>query len=147
LARDWRAEALEEIRSIKPRWIEKYGWSPDINAQGELENEIDLYVRFQRLEADQPTDAPPRSYLLRLRYLADFKAAGRREQFVDPEDRTREGAEYWPTNINGFNPGANPPTICLEGTYGFHSQLHRERAGERANLNRLLLEIQKCLSQ
>jgi hypothetical protein len=145
MADGWRAEALEEIRSIKPRWVEKYAWSPEVDAGDDDADWIDLYVHFRRREAGQAADAPPKPYLLRLRYHADFKTAGRREQFVDPEDRSKEGAEYWPPGVSGFNPGSSPPTICLEGTYGFHSQLHRERDGRRANLNRLLMEIQKCL--
>ncbi len=145
MADGWRAEALEEIRSIKPRWVEKYGWSPQIDTDEEHADYIDLYVRFRRREPGQAADAAPKTYVLRLRYLADFKTAGRREQFVDPEDWTKEGSAYWPTGVTGYNPGSSPPTICLEGTYGFHSQLHRERDGRRANLNKLLLEIQKCL--
>jgi len=145
MAEGWRAEALEEIHSIKPRWAEKYGWSPEVDVADDHTDWIDLYVRFRRREGGQAADVSPKTYVLRLRYHADFKTAGRREQFVDPEDRSKEGAAYWPTGVRGFNPGASPPTICLEGTYGFHSQLHRDRGGRRANLNKLLMEIQKCL--
>jgi hypothetical protein len=142
----WREEALAEIGSIKRRWADKHGWAPEVDAGGGDGNCIDLYVRFRRREPGEAADAPPRIYLLRLRYQEDFRTAGRREQFVDPGDRNREGTPYWPAGANGFQPSRTPPAICLEGTYGFHSDLHRERDGRKANLNRLLVEIQKCLS-
>jgi hypothetical protein len=34
----------------------------------------------------------------------------------------------------------------LEGTWGFHSHHHRDRDGRQAQLNKLLMEIQKCLN-
>lgn len=145
MAADWHDEALAEIRGIKPRWVEKYGWAPALEAAGDDADHIDLFVRFRRREPGLPADAAPKTYLLRLRYQADFKTAGRREHFVDPADRTKAGREYWPTGTGGFQRDRNPPTICLEGTYGFHSDLHRDRDGRRANLNRLLMEIQRCL--
>lgn len=132
----WRDRARAELESIKRFWADKYGWAPFVE---EAEEHIDLFVTVKRKKE------PDREYVLRLRYMADFQTAGRREAFVDPADRDRAGKEYWPTGVRGFNPSRNPPAICLEGTYGFHSDLHKDRDGRVANLNRLLMEIQQCM--
>ncbi|TMB66553.1 MAG: hypothetical protein E6J43_10320 [Chloroflexi bacterium] len=139
---DWRSDALKEIGALKRPWIEKYAWSPCVDTANP--NHIDLYIRLSRPDAG---DRPRKVFVLRLRYEPDFRTAGRREQFVNAEDWTKEGVEYWPTGVGGILPDRNPPVICLEGTCGFHSDLHRDRDGRRANLNKLLLEIQRCLSQ
>ena len=139
----WREEARAEVSSIKDHWATKYGWEPSVDEPPGAEF-IDLFVHLtpERVTSDEGSDA---KYLLRLRYMDDFVTAGRREQFVDPSDRLREGPEFWPPG-RGFNPKRHPPAICLEGTYGFHSDLHRERDGKLANINRLLLEIQRCIA-
>jgi hypothetical protein len=144
----WRAAALAEIRSIKAHWVEKYGWAPLVEDQ---DGRIDLYVRFVRQapRSGQPveTDAQVERWTLRLRYQDDFATAGRREAFVDPDDVGREGVAFWPTGHAAFKRDNSPPVICLEGTWGFHSFLHRERNGRQASLNKLLMEIQECLDQ
>lgn len=135
---DWREEARAEIRGIKAIWATKYGWAPEVKDQ-ENDDHLDLYVRLTARKSE-------RVFVLRLRYQSDFETAGRREAFLDPENIEREGSQFWPTGVSGFNPTNNPPTICLEGTWGFHSHHHRDRDGRRANLNRLLMDIQKCLN-
>src|SRR5438093_12374373 len=103
MAAPWRDEALAEIRQIKPRWAENYGWSPTIEAGDDDADHIDLFVRLcRRWPGQQPADEPPKWYVLRLRYQADFNTAGRREQFVDPDNWTKEGPADWPTGVSGF---------------------------------------------
>lgn len=140
----WREKALAEIQGIKAVWASRYGWDPETR---EREGDIDLYVRFARRgPGTPPGEEVVERFVLRLRYQSDFDTAGRREAFVNPEDLDEEGPQFWPSAISGINPGNNPPAICLEGTWGFHSVLHRERDGRRASLNRLLMEIQQCLN-
>lgn len=137
MAEDWRKAARSEVAAIKERWADKYGWAPAVE---ETDGRLDLYVTLRREQA------PDREYMLRLRYEADFQTAGRREQFVDPQNRADAGKPYWPQGVRGFKPNRNPPAICLEGTFGFHSDLHRDRDGRRANINKLLLEVQQCMN-
>lgn len=137
----WRDKARLEISSIKPTWAERFGWAPLLR---EKECAVDLYVRLCRHAA---SEGPARAYVLRLRYESDYETAGRGEAFVNPEKWEEEGPQYWPVGVRGFNPSRTPPAICLEGTRGFHSDLHRERDGRRANLNRLLLELQRCIDE
>lgn len=134
---DWREAALAEIDSIKSTWSERYGWQPDIRKH---EDHIDLYVHFYQNGEDSET------YVLRLRYLPDFQTSGRKETFVNPDDWGEEGTKFWPSG-NAFKTNRNPPAICLEGTRGFHTDLHRDRAARKASLNKLLIEIQRCLNQ
>src|SRR5438067_5180628 len=98
----WREEALKEIEALKPYWVAKYGWRP---GHVESDDAIDLYVRLQARRLDD------RVFLLRLRYLADWRVAGRREAFVNPDDRSQEGIEFWPPHdaVRGVNPQHNPP--------------------------------------
>lgn len=133
---DWRSRARAEIGGIKPFWSSKYGWSP---VTEESDGAVDLFVTFHRARE------PGKRYVLRLRYEEDFETAGRREEFVNPDDRTQAGKAYWPVGVQGFQTGRTPLAICLEGTFGFHSGLHKERDGRLAVLNRLLMEVQKCL--
>ncbi len=135
---DWQARAHAEIASIKAMWAEKYGWSPEVV---DAETIVDLLVHFRR----RHPGSEPATFLLRLRYESDFETAGRREMFVNPNNPNEEGPEWWPKNVSAFKIEV-PPRICLEGTYGFHSHLHRDRDGRRANLNRLLMEIERCLN-
>lgn len=134
---DWRETAHGEIQSIKPHWVQRYGWSPSLRECGE---HIDLYVHLNSCTLE-------RTFVLRLRYEHDFELAGRREDFVDPDNLQVEGAQFWPAGVSGFNPGNNPRTICLEGTWGFHSLHHKERDPGAANLNKLLMEVQKCINR
>jgi hypothetical protein len=136
MAVDWREKVFAEIRSIKSHWTARLGWTPQLE---EADEQIDLYVRFMIRKSE-------RLVVLRLRYEKDFETAGRREAFVDAETLEKDGPECWPTGVSGFNPTQNPRTICLEGTWGFHSYHHRDRDGRRANLNKLLMEMQKCLN-
>jgi len=140
----WREKALAEIGSIKVSWANRYSWTPEVRV---AEQGIDLFVHFTWRRANPPDGEPPeKTVVLRLRYQDDFETAGRREAFVNPEDYTDAGPGHWPVGVSGFNPTNSPPAICLEGTWGFHSSLHRDRDGRKANLNKLLLEIQRCLN-
>ncbi len=139
---DWRQKALQEVQSIKPFWATKYGWNPSVREETE---QIHLNVRFTR--RGQPDQSPGRrEFVLRLTYTADYETAGRKEAFVNPENLDEEGVAFWPEGVKGVNPTQNPATICLEGTWGFHSHHHRDRDGRVARLNRLLLELEQCLN-
>jgi hypothetical protein len=139
---DWREKALHEIGSIKPFWIAKYGWNPSFT---DCDDHIDLYVRFARRSSGTECQAAS-EFVLRLRYQSDFETAGRREAFVNPKNLEEEGTQFWPEGARGVNPKQAPATICLEGTWGFHSHHHRDRDGRVARLNRLLLELEQCLN-
>jgi hypothetical protein len=142
---DWRQKALTEVGGIKPFWVSKYGWNP---VAEECANGIDLYVTFTKRRGSEggSEEKPAGRFVLRLHYESDYETAGRRESFVNPENRAEEGPQFWPSGVQGINPGEQPRTICLEGTWGFHSHHHRDRDGRRAQLNKLLMEIQKCLN-
>jgi hypothetical protein len=134
----WKDKAREEIAGIKQVWSNRYAWCPVVAEADPNSDEgvMDLYVRFVRKD---------REYVVRLRYEKDFETAGRRETFVDAKDVRLEGPGYWPTDMDAVKHSNNPPAICLEGTWGFHSVLHRERDGRLATLNRLLMELQICM--
>jgi len=141
---EWYQKARAEIAGIKPFWAGKYGWNP---VSEEHDGHIDLYVAFtKRPPAGGTEEKPAQKFLLRLRYQSDFETVGRREVFVNPDNRAEEGAKFWPAGVHGINPDKTPQTICLEGTWGFHSHHHRDRDGRRAQLNKLLLEIEQCLN-
>lgn len=135
---EWKKQALAEIEGIKSFWSRKYGWAPVTN---EGDDHVDLFITFRRAKE------PDRRFVLKLRYEKDFKTAGRREDFVDPEDLSQAGEERWPQGVRGFKSNRKRPAICLEGTYGFHSDLHQDRDGRLASLNKLLLEIQQCFDE
>lgn len=135
---EWRERARVEIGTMKEFWTRKYEWCPAVE---EGDDYVTLFLTLRRKKD------PDHTYVLRLRYEKDFETAGRREAFVDPGNWDRQGSEFWPTDVRGFQPNRNPPSICLEGTYGFHSDLHTDRDGRIANLNRLLLEIQLCMNE
>lgn len=143
---DWCARVRTEIRGISTFWVEKYGWNPHV---AEEEAHIDLFVTFTRRisRPDRPSQQEVKTYVLRLRYQSDFETAGRRENFVNGENFDEEGILFWPAGVAGINPTHNPPTICLEGTFGFHSIHHKDRDGRVASLNRLLIEIQQCMKK
>lgn len=136
----WREDALSEIENLKPYWVSKYAWSPDVINYND-EDVLDLLVTLhsQRVAG--------RRFVLRLRYQPDWQTAGRRESFVNPDDPSVEGVEYWPSGINAVKPTHNPPCICLRGVWGYHSLLHKERLMGDSTLLSLLLELQTLLDQ
>lgn len=133
---DWRQTALAEIASIKPRFIEKHGWQITVVAD---ESRVTLFVRLRHVRD------PKRVRMLRLVYGPGFPAERPREGFVNPDDLEQEGLEFWINDGEGaLKLQRTVPVICLEGTWGFHHVLHRDRDPRRASLNKLLLEIQEC---
>ena len=134
----WRNVARAEIDDLKPHFVEKHGWRPRIV---ESEETIDLFVTLASRRD------PERVYALRLRYQDDWQTAGRRETFVNPDDPGRDGIEHWPTGVSGVNPNNKPPSICIRGTWGYHSVLHRDHPMGDSTLLRLLLELQKMLDR
>jgi hypothetical protein len=138
----WRENARTEIEALKPYYVRKHRWRPEVV---ESEETVDLFVRLRGRRF------PGEEYLLRLRYLPDWQTAGRREAFVDPNDPDDTDARLWPPAGNGLNPdyqhnGARVPVICLRGVWGFHSVLHPEQPmDESATLQRFLVELQKVM--
>lgn len=137
MSHEWRDSAITEARSVKKLWAIRYEWDPIV-----IENDdwIDLFIQF-RIKGN-----PERIHILRLRYEMDFETAGRREAFVNPENHEEAHLQYWPTGVGVIKNTHNPPAICLWGTWGFHSVLHKDEDGRKANLNILLIEIQQCLN-
>ncbi|MCI0590814.1 MAG: hypothetical protein L0Y67_04300 [Gammaproteobacteria bacterium] len=136
---EWHAKALAEIASIKQHFIEKYGWQIKVVENTDL---ITLYMRLQHIRH------PERVHMLRLAYGPGFPEERPREGFVNPNDLEQEGLEYWIDDSEGaFKLKHNPAVICLEGTWGFHHVLHRDRDPRHASLNKLLLEIQQCFDR
>jgi len=134
---DWREQALKEIESIKQHFITKYGWG--VSRVDESARTL-LYVRFINKTQTQPIEK-----VLRLAYEEGFPNQRPREGFVNPTDLSQEGLEFWMDDgQQAFKSTHNPPVICLEGTWGFHHILHKERDPHKANINKLLLEVQKC---
>jgi hypothetical protein len=144
---DWKAQAVADIAGIKPHWAGKYDWRP---CHIEADGYVDLFVhmRGRRL--------PDKHLALRLRYLPDWTAAGRREAFVDPEDFSRTGAEFWPPEnaVRGVNPTYRPngasdpiPCICLRGVWGYHSMLHANEPAAGTKLMTFLLELQRLMDE
>jgi hypothetical protein len=136
----WREEACKEIEGLKAYWVAKHDWQPEHVASDEG---IDLYARFQSRRLDG------RVLLLRLRYLADWKVAGRRETFVNSADRAQEGLEFWPPHdtVRGVLPQNQPPAICLKGVWGYHSVLHAGERPDGTTLLSFLLELQGVLDE
>jgi hypothetical protein len=140
---DWRDRARTEIGALKPYYVDNHGWRPEIV---ESEEAVDLFVRLRGRRF------PDEEYLLRLRYLPDWQTAGRREAFVDPNDREAADAKFWPPAGNALNPnyqrnGALTPVICLHGVWGFHSVLHPDQPmDESATLQRFLVELQQVMN-
>ncbi len=140
---EWREQALAEINGLKPYWVQKHGWQPEV-VQGE--EMLDLFVALHARRFDG------KLFVLRLRYLPDWQVSGRREAFVDADDHSHAGTEFWPPEGGGINPnyqhqGAHVPVICLRGVWGFHSVLHTDRAMDGASLLRLLMELQGVLDR
>jgi hypothetical protein len=102
---------------------------------------LDLFVRLRRGSTDGET------FILRLRYCTDWKVAGRRESFVNPDNFAKAGREWWPREVSGINPDHNPtPAICLPGCWGFHSVLHTDRRDVTEHtLNEILRNLQTMM--
>ena len=135
---DWRNVAKAEIDGLKPYFVEKHHWRPRIV---ESEDTIDLFVTLASRRH------PERVYGLRLRYQDDWRTAGRRETFVNPDHPVRDGIQHWPEGISGVNPNNKPPCICIRGMWGYHSVLHRDRPMGDSTLLHLLLELQTMLDR
>ncbi len=140
----WREAALAEATSLKPYYVGKYGWKPEVVDAGAEVIYLFVHLRGRRF--------PDQEYLLRLRYQPDWQKAGRREAFVDADDRDQAGPEFWPPQGAPLNPtymhnGVLTPAICLRGVFGFHSVLHTERPMETedAGLLHFLVELQKVM--
>jgi hypothetical protein len=143
---DWSEEARAEADKLKPYYLKKHRWSPRLVGHGDDEV-LDLLVSMtgRRL--------PGKRYLLRLRYQPDWRQAGRREAFVDPDHPDVAGPEFWPPEGGGINPkyrhpnGQVIPAICLRGVFGYHSVLHPDRAMDNGpgSLLTLLVELQRVL--
>lgn len=135
----WRKQALAEIASVKPRFIKKHEW------QLTTDQEPDKVVLFIRM---RHKNHPERVHVLKLTYGAGFPNERPRESFVDPNNYDNEGLEFWIDDGNhAFKRTHNPPSICLEGTYGFHHVLHKDRNPLVASLNKFLLEAQQCFDK
>lgn len=144
----WRKEALDEIANLKPYWVAKHDWQPEHVVSDDA---IDLYVHLvsRRLNG--------REFLLRLRYLSDWQTAGRRETFVNLEDRSEDGTKFWPptASVRGVNPEHRPqppngpiiPCICLKGVWGYHSVLHANERPDGTTLVGFLVELQGVLDE
>lgn len=138
-AKRWKEKALQEIAMIKPRFVQRCGWQLETVIE---EDRVILYVRLQHRHH------PARVRVLRLTYGPSFPDERPREAFVDPENPDQEGIEFWiDDGERAFKQNHNPPVICLEGTWGFHHRLHKDRDPSQANINRLLLEIQTCFDR
>lgn len=110
---DWVDAALAEIDGLSDRLVLRHAWAPSV---GRGADHLDLFVWIRRRAGAD--------HVLRVRYLADWRVAGRREDFVDPEDFTQAGPCWWPQGVHGVNAAHGPPCICLRGFWGFHSVLH-----------------------
>lgn len=138
-SKHWRDLALAEISSVKDYFKRKHNWQLTVVEESE---QIKLYVRFQHKRHCD------RVRVLRLVYGPGFPRERPREDFVDPNNFAKVGQEFWiDDGDRAFKLTNEPPAICLEGTWGFHQVLHRERDPLRANLNKLLLEIQQCFDE
>ena len=139
----WRERAVAEIDSIKPRWAKRYGWQPRTVISEPDENgdvpHVDLLVSFTGTRTGE------KRFLLRLRYGPEYETEGRREAFVNPENAEEESIQFWPQSVDAIKATHSPPVVCLEGTWGFHRVLHKERDARVAKINKLLQEIQRCL--
>lgn len=135
----WKERAIDEIASVKLQFIKRHEWQLQTIVD---KSQVVLYVRLRH------KSHPERIRIFRLVYGPGFPQERPREGFVDPENWDREGTEFWiDDGEQAFKRTHNPPVICLEGTWGFHQVLHRERDPLRANLNKLLLEVQACFNR
>jgi hypothetical protein len=137
---DWREAALGDVRGLKPHFADKYGWRPVVT---ETDDAVELVVTLTGERLGE------RAYALRLRYLPDWQAAGRREAFVDRNDSACEDVSHWPPDqaVRGVNPNHQPPCICLRGVYGYHSVLHANERPGGTTLLGFLLELQAVIDE
>lgn len=132
----WREQALAEITSLKPRFVERHEWQLTTRQQ---QDSVVLFVRMRHKHHVE------RVHVLKLTYGPGFPRKRPRESFVDPDNYDCEGLKFWINDHDhAFKRNHNPPAICLEGTWGFHSVLHKDRDPLRSSLNKLLLEVQQC---
>lgn len=135
----WQDLARGEINSIKQHFVQKYGW--EIQAK-DADDCIHLFVRMQHSRDSGNIK------VLRLTYGPKFPNERPREEFVNPDNYEESGLEYWiEDNTHAFKTNRNPPAICLQGTWGFHHSLHRDRDPLQANINQLLRDVQLCLNK
>ena len=135
----WRELVRKEIKSIKPYLIEKYAWGITFK---EEENHIFLYVRMRHGQHHEKVK------VLRLVYGPKFPKERPREDFVNPDNFDEDGIQYWINDQQqAFKTDRVPPVICLQGTWGFHHDLHKEKDPLQANLNRLLRDVQICFNK
>jgi len=130
----WREAARADIETLSPIWVHRYGWAPRVVDDDE---HIDIYLNFRSRE---------RLYRLRIRYEADFREVGRREEFCDPDDPNRCGAEYWPPEGGAYK--RSHEAICIPGTFGYHRKLHandNKYPVETTTLGQLIHRIQRTL--
>lgn len=143
----WREAAVVDALGLKPHFVRRHGWAPRVS---EGSGHVDLVVslRGHRL--------PGRRFALRLRYLPDWQAAGRREAFVDPSNPDVEGSRFWPPEgaIRGVNPNYRPtgigevvPCVCLRGVFGYHSVLHANERPTGTTALGFLLELQAVMDE
>jgi hypothetical protein len=136
----WEEAALADIATLKRHHAARHQWVPSV---AHRDGNVDLFVAISGRRT------PGKRYVLRLRYGSGWMLAGRREDFVDPEDLTRSGRDFWPAeSIRGINPNQSPvPAICLRGVYGYHSVLHPNEPGEGTSLMRFLVELQQVFDE
>ena len=135
----WRELVRKEIKSIKPYLIQKHSWEISLKEQ---ENQNFLYVRMCHRQH------PENVKILRLGYGPNFPNERPHEDFVNPDNFDEAGIQYWINDgQQAFKTDRVPPVICLQGTWGFHHDLHKEKDPLQANLNRLLRDVQICLNK
>ena len=136
---DWKVAARAEIESIKDHFAKKHGWRIFVREEPEC---ILLFVEFRH------AFKPENRKVLCLSYGPHYPSERPRESFVNPDNFNEEGSQFWiDDGQKAFKSRQNPPVICLEGTWGFHHKLHRDRPPEKAILTKLLLEIQTCFNK
>lgn len=134
----WKDLAWKEIHDIKPFFLEKYGWEVKTDEDGD---QIRLYVRMPHPSKDELK-------VLLLTYDAGFPQKRPREDFANPENYDETGTQFWINDgQHAFKSNHNPPVICLQGTWGFHHVLHKEKDAMKANLNLLLRDVQLCYNK
>jgi len=138
-AADWKQAAWSEIQSIKPYYIQRHGW--EIKTE-EDDDSIRLHVKMAHQEK-----GPVKVFLLT--YTSGFPEIRPREDFVNPDNYSQSGIEYWiEDNQQAFKTTHNEgPIICLQGTWGFHHVLHKDRDPLQAKINLLLKEVQLCFNR
>jgi len=134
-------DALEDAAPVSPRLARRHGWDPTVVRN---EDSVDLFVRLHRRSEEK-------TYVLRLRYLADWQVAGRRETFVNPDDLGEEGVQFWPRGVRAVNPdhvqnGVHTPAICIPGVWGYDSVLHPNEPRE-ASVTRFLHDLQTVMNE